>query len=68
MPKSKQQAALRDGRPLMPLPTAAEYLSVGLRTLKSLIAAGEIPVVRVSPRRVAIDPLDLDAYIQSRRS
>jgi excisionase family DNA binding protein len=56
-----------DDRPLMPLPTAAAYLSIGLRTLKTLIAAKAIAVCRVSARRVAIHPRDLDAYVQGCR-
>ncbi len=56
------------GPRLLPLPLAAEHLSIGLRTLKARIAAGSIPVVRVSPGRVAIDPRDLDAYITAQRT
>ncbi|MCA9315763.1 MAG: helix-turn-helix domain-containing protein [Planctomycetes bacterium] len=69
MPRSapKEPPAPQPARPLLPLPQAATYLSIGLRTLKGLIAAGELPIVRVSPRRVAIDPRDLDAYVASRR-
>jgi hypothetical protein len=55
-------------RRLLPLPAAATMLSVGLRTLRTIIATGAIPVVRVSPRRVAIDLRDLTAYIDARRS
>ncbi len=53
---------------LLTLPEAANYLTLGERTLKALIAAGKIPVVRPSPRRVAIDVRDLEAYVASRRS
>lgn len=59
---------IHDERPLLSLPEAATYLSIGLRTLKTLVAARAIPVCRVSPRRVAIHPRDLDAYVHARRS
>lgn len=55
-------------RRLRTLREAAYYLTIGERTLKSLIAAGKIPVVRPSPRRIAIDVRDLEAYVASRRS
>lgn len=55
-------------RRLLTLPEAARYLTIGVRTVKALIAAGRLPVVRPSPRRVAIDLRDLEAYVASRRS
>lgn len=55
-------------RRLRTLREAAFYLTIGERTLKALIAAGKIPVVRPSPRRIAIDVRDLEAYVASRRS
>ncbi len=61
-------ATLHDDRPLKSLPGAAAFLGLGLRTLKTLISAGVIPVCRISARRVAIRPSDLDAYVLSRRS
>ncbi len=54
-------------RPLRTVAEAAAQLSIGVRTLKALLAAGAIPVVRVSPGRVAIHPDDLDAYIARQR-
>ena len=67
MPDQDSRRTATPRRPLLPLPVAAIYLSLGLRTLKTLIAAGKIPVVRVSPRRIAIDPRDLDAYVDQQR-
>lgn len=55
-------------RRLLTLHEAARYLTLGVRTVKTLVAAGMIPVVRPSPRRVAIDVRDLEAYVASRRS
>lgn len=55
-------------RRLLTLHEAARYLTLGVRTVKALVAAGKIPVVRPSPRRVAIDVRDLEAYVASRRS
>lgn len=52
---------------LLPLHPAAAYLTIGARTLKSLVASGAIQVVHVSPRRIAFRIADLDAYIESQR-
>ncbi len=52
---------------LLPLPEAAARLSISLRTLRSLIAAGKIQVIEVSARRKAIDPADLDRFIDEQR-
>ena len=54
--------------PLLSIRDAARRLNVGLRTMRALIASGAISAVRVSARRLAIDPVDLEAYIASRRS
>ena len=67
MPKSELKVERRDGRPLMPLAAVAEHLSLGLRTVKALVATGELKVVRVSKRRLAVDPRDLDHFVASRR-
>lgn len=50
-------------RPLLSLAHAARLLGVSLRTLRTL----PIPIVRISKRRVAISPDDLDSYVASRR-
>jgi excisionase family DNA binding protein len=67
MPTSREMESAPERR-LLTLSEAALYLTIGERTLKALIAAGRIPVVRPSPRRVAIDVRDLETYIDSRRS
>lgn len=54
-------------RPLLPLNDAARILCVSPRTLRALCAEGKIQVVRVSARRIAIDPDDLDRYISDQR-
>jgi excisionase family DNA binding protein len=46
---------------------AAAYLTIGERTLKTLVASGAIPVVQVSPGRIAFRISDLDAYIAAQR-
>ena len=56
-----------DGR-LLTITEAAERITVSSRTLRTLIAMRKIPIVRVSARRVAIHPADLDAFIARRRS
>lgn len=47
---------------------AAARLTISERTFRMLVATGQIPVVRVSPRRVVVDPADIAAYIDQRRS
>lgn len=68
MPAAAPPFVSSGSSPLLALPAAAQYLTLGLRTLKVLVAKGAIPVVRVAPRRVAIRVADLDAYISARRS
>lgn len=45
---------------------AAEALAVSERTLWTLTASGEIPVVRLN-RAVRYDPQDLAAFIEARK-
>ena len=63
-------AATTDPKPnreLVALAEAARLLTISPRTLRGLIARGQIPVVHVTDRRLAIHPDDLDRYIASRR-
>lgn len=46
---------------------AAARLTISERTFRMLVATGQIPVVRVSPRRVVVDPADLARYIRKQR-
>ena len=48
--------------------SAAAYIGVGLRTLQMLTAAGKIPRVQLSPRRIGYLRRDLDAYIDRQRT
>ena len=54
--------------PLLTAAEAARLLAVSLRTFRGLIAAGKLPVIRLSPRSVRIDPGDLQTFIEERRS
>ena len=47
---------------------AASYLGVSARTVYQLTRDGELPVVRVSKRRVMYDLDDLDQWIDSRKT
>jgi excisionase family DNA binding protein len=49
---------------LIKLDVAAERLTVSRRTLDRLIAAGKLPVVRVSPDRYAIQEDAVERYIE----
>lgn len=51
-------------RPLLSLKEAARRLGVSLRTLRTLT----IPRIRISIRRIGIDPSDLEEFIASRRA
>lgn len=42
---------------------AAEYLGITDRTLRRMIAAGELPAYRLGPRLLRIDAGDLDALL-----
>lgn len=52
---------------LIPLPEAARRVSLSLRTFRKLVDAGEIPVVRLSARRVAVAETDLADFVTARR-
>jgi excisionase family DNA binding protein len=52
---------------LLTVAAAAEALAVSERTLRSLIAEGSFPIVRVSARRVRFHPEDLRRFIEERR-
>jgi excisionase family DNA binding protein len=52
---------------LVTVADAARRLAVSLRTLRAIIAAGHLPVVRVSARRIAVDMADLAEFIERRR-
>ena len=45
---------------------AAEYLSVGVRTLERLVEHRELPCVRIG-RAVRFDVNDLKAFVESRK-
>ena len=53
---------------LLTAKTAAERLTVSMRTLRAYIASGALPVVRLSARSVRIHPDDLDEFIEKRRT
>ncbi|MCK6460276.1 MAG: helix-turn-helix domain-containing protein [Planctomycetes bacterium] len=46
---------------------AADRLAVSLRTLRTIIGQGELPVVRVGIRGLRIHPEDLHRFIEERR-
>lgn len=43
---------------------AAEYLKVTDRTLRRMVAAGDLPAYRLGPRLLRIDQADLDALLR----
>jgi len=67
-PRPERKApAVRELPTLVTVKDAARRLAVSLRTLRAIIAAGQLSVVRVSARRVAIDVADLAEFIEQRR-
>lgn len=46
---------------------AADRLAVSLRTLRTIISQGALPVVRVGARGLRVHPEDLDRFIEDRR-
>jgi hypothetical protein len=52
---------------LLSLREAAQRLLISLRSLRTLVDLGKIPVVRVTARRPAILEADLAAFITARR-
>jgi excisionase family DNA binding protein len=53
---------------LISLGEAASRLAVSLRLLQRLILQGELPIVRISQRRIGIAERDLDAFVAARRT
>lgn len=53
--------------PLMTVAEVARRLSVSMRTVRTLIALGHIPVICVSRNRICIDAKDVESYIVSRK-
>ena len=66
MPATRQNKG--GSRRLLPIHEAAEVLSISERTFRGLIAARKIATIRVSNRRLAIRPEDLESYVARRRS
>lgn len=52
--------------PLLSKKEAAKVLGIGLRRVEALVASGELAHVRPSPRRVLIDPREIDRFIKAR--
>ena len=46
---------------------AAELLTVSEDTVSRLIASGQLPAYRISPRVIRLDKADVLAYMESRR-
>lgn len=51
---------------LLTLEEVAGRLNLGQRTVETLIAEGELPVIRVTPRTRRFDPAAVDALVRRR--
>lgn len=52
--------------PLLRVNEVAQLLSIGRRTVYTLVAAGELPAVRVG-ERLRFRPREIDAYLERNR-
>ncbi len=53
---------------LLPVARVAQVLALSERSVRSLIAEGSLPVIRVGARAVRVHPEDLAGFIDGRRS
>ena len=53
---------------LMTAKEAAEVLRVSTRTISYMFASGELPKVKLSPKKVFVTHEDLQKYIESKKS
>ncbi len=71
--RTEQQRAARasrardDGRALRTVAEAAVYLNVHVRTMRRIIASGELRTIRLG-NQIRIRPSDLDDYLDRRIS
>ena len=56
------------GEPLLTIPEVAKYLHRSERSVWSDVYTGKLPIIRVGPRSVRVDPSDLSVFIEQRRS
>lgn len=66
-PSYVTSATATPDRLLLRVREAAEILGLGRSTLFEVIAAGELPVVRIGRRGLRIRPTDLESWIDSHR-
>ena len=55
--------AVMSGRPTIPIQSLADLLGIDYTRLKKAAAAGDLPIVRVSPRRLVVTRAGLVAYL-----
>jgi excisionase family DNA binding protein len=67
MPRNSRPPITRRERrhsELIGLQEAAEYCDVSYRTVRRWIASGHLNAVRVGPRLLKVDALELEAFLQ----
>jgi excisionase family DNA binding protein len=57
-----------DQRRYLSVQQAARYLGICVRTLHKLVADGSIRAAKIGQRRRLVDRLDLDGYVESRKT
>ena len=60
--------AISQSNDLLTYSEVAKRLKVTNRHVRTIVAAGDLPPIRFSPRCVRFDPADVDAYIQKARN
>jgi excisionase family DNA binding protein len=52
---------------LLPIEEVARRLALSIRSVRTLIALGKLPVIRVGARAIRVAESDLVAFIEARR-
>ena len=68
--KSRSRSAVRaetTHEQVVAIKEVARRLSLSLRAVRTLLAAGELPYVQISKRRIGVLESDLAAFINARR-
>ncbi len=53
-------------RDVLTMKEVAERLGIALNTVRNLVSAGELPSIRISPRRIVIPLKSFELWLESR--
>lgn len=57
-------STVRSGRKWLTQDEAADYLKITSRTVRRMVATGQLPAYRLGPRLLRIDLADVDALLR----